>query len=429
MSTTISTSPSNAVLISTCLSSSSSNSNTPTPQSPDNLILVKQASDLSGVLDSTKVYRLDGSIDMGSQSIEVPAEGLSLIGYTFDISKVTSSVPGHVMFTSPVGGSGNLLCTDLAVENTGANSKVYDLTSATGFSAIEFTRVNWNNCADLGDITNYRQGLETGTGRFGGSPTLCLHGQWIGGYYIESSIVRGLDAGMTTPLYKAGVNFSMLSRFRSNQNIDLPPLAPFIDFSAANFPNASTLQLDGCIITRGGVSNANDNNIIPNISKASLASAWTGNFGINNTFIGGAIRVIDEVETTISSANVAVDLDFISLTHELEHFSSPDNIILKHMGNNPREFKMQYDMSLQGASNREYRLSLIKINALNVETLVFTKTRVINNLQGGRDVAFFTGNTHITLDVNEACKWQVTNLSGSQNCTVETDSTWNIEAR
>jgi len=45
--------------------------------------IVKQASDLAGTLDSSIAYFIDGVIDMGSQTIEVPAGGLSIIGSTF----------------------------------------------------------------------------------------------------------------------------------------------------------------------------------------------------------------------------------------------------------------------------------------------------------------------------------------------------------
>ena len=144
------------------------------PVLPENRIIVTQASDLSGMLDSTKQYFIDGVIDMGSQSIEVPQGGLTLSGYSFDLSKLTSSEAAYTMFTSPVGGSGNLLGMDYAIEATGVGSQVYDLVSDTGFNAFEFTRINYNNCSSLGSIDNYRQGLEIGTGRFGGKPELTL---------------------------------------------------------------------------------------------------------------------------------------------------------------------------------------------------------------------------------------------------------------
>ncbi|MBL4664324.1 MAG: hypothetical protein JKY22_12405, partial [Flavobacteriaceae bacterium] len=115
-------------------------------------VIVQQASDLAGSLSSTVQYLLDGIIDMGSQSIEVPQGGLNLAGYNFDISKLTSSVSGYTMFTSPAGGSGNLLGSDYAVEVTGASSQVYNLISDTGDEAIEISRVNYNNCTSLGEI-------------------------------------------------------------------------------------------------------------------------------------------------------------------------------------------------------------------------------------------------------------------------------------
>ena len=269
-----------------------------TPSLLDNRVMVKQASDFSGAIDSTKQYFIDGIIDMGSTSIEIPQGGLSITGYSFDLSKLISSAAAYTMFTSPVTGSGNVLGMDYAVEVTGLGSQVYDLVSDTGFEAFEFTRINYNDCSSLGSIDNYRQGLEIGTGRFGGKPELTLVGAWVGGYFIDTSIVRSLVDGAYS-LFSAGAGFSMASRFRSNQNVDLPASASFLDFSAANFVNPSTLQLDGCLITREGVFDATDTNIIPNVAASALVCEWMGNNGIDNTFTGGEAIVSTEVETTI----------------------------------------------------------------------------------------------------------------------------------
>ena len=254
-----------------------------------NRITVEQASDLAGPLDSTKEYFIDGIIDMGNQSIEIPAGGLNLNGYNFDISKLTSSAVGYTMFTSPIGGSGNLLGMDYAIEVTGAGSQVYDLVSVSGNEAFEFSRINYNDCSSLGVIENYRQGLESGTGRFGGQPELTLVGTWLGGFFIDTSIVRGMTDGSYS-LFKAGAGFSMDSRFRSNMNLDLPASASFFDFTPANFTNPSTLQIEGVIVTRNGVFDSTDANITPNITEAALASNWMGNNGMPNTFEGGFYR-------------------------------------------------------------------------------------------------------------------------------------------
>ena len=100
--------------------------------------------------------------------------------------------------------SGNVLFNNIFIEVSGNNSQVYNLTSSTGFEAIECNTVNYNNCSSLGTLTNFRQGLELNTGRFGGSPSLTLEGTWLGGFRISTSIVRALGSGMTEPLFKEG---------------------------------------------------------------------------------------------------------------------------------------------------------------------------------------------------------------------------------
>ena len=322
-----------------------------------NRVIVRTASDLSGTLDSSKEYFIDGVVDMGSQSIEVPAGGLSFSGYNFDVSQLVSTASSYTMFTSPVGGSGNLVGKDYSIDVSGAGSKVYDITDATGFNAFEFARINYNNCSSLGTISGYRQGLETGTGRFGGKPELELAGTWLGGYFIDTSIVRSLDDGAYS-LFKAGAGFSMASRFRSNQNIDLPASVSFLDFSASNFVNPSTLQLEGCIITRAGVFDAEDSNLTPNIAASELVSAWAGNNGLPNTFVGGESVITAEITTTISVAGTFVDLAGTYTPADLQHFDAPANGQLRHLGSSPREFSVSGQLVLDSGSNNEVDLKI-----------------------------------------------------------------------
>ena len=392
------------------------------------IVVVKQASDLSGTLLSNVVYFIDGIIDMGSQSIEVPAGGLSLIGSTFDVSQLTSSSAGYTMFTSPVGGSGNLLGKDLAFEASGAGSQVFDLVSATGFDAFEFARINFNNCSSLGTVDNYRQGLEEGTGRFGGSPSLTLKGAWLGGYRITTSIVRGLAGTMTAPLFSAGAGFVMQSRFLTDINCDLPTLAAFCDFAPSNLPNPSTLQIQGAIITRDGASNANDANITPNISASDLSSVWRNNIGVKNTFVGGQANVIGELLTTINTINVEEDLAGTWIATGLEHFDSPVNGQLRHLGNDPKQYEVTFDFVLEGTASETYEIRLVKDDGVS-ETLQFSQQRVINNLQSARDVGYFGGIAYILMNQNDVVYWKVVNTSSAGNCTLEDGSQFNVSAR
>lgn len=395
-----------------------------------NRIIVTQASDLAGTLDSTKQYFIDGIIDMGAQSIEVPAGGLNLDGYSFDLSKLTSSATGYTMFTSPIGGSGNLLGMDYAVEVTGAGSQVYNLVSATGFDAFEFSRINYNDCTSLGTIDNYRQGLEVGTGRFGGSPSLTLKGVWVGGYFIDTSIVRSLDAGMTTALFSAGAGFTMASRFRSNQNIDLPASASFIDFAPANMLNPSTLQLEACIITRNGVTDPADANILPNITNADVESRFNANIGIENTFEGGMSSITAEVATVIGAINTFVDLAGTYTPSELQHFDAPANGQIRHLGNDPRSYKVTVEMIISGLANDVVSLKIVKWDDSAAGFVdVFEQPRQINSLSGARNVAFFTLIANTQLDQNDFIKIQVENQTTTGNLTAELTSFYVVERR
>jgi len=403
------------------------------PTDLDGRIIVTQANvatTLGGVIDSTKEYFLDGVIDLGTIQITVPVNGMTIRGYSFDISGLISSENNYTMFISesiPIG-SGNLLGQEFFITVSGTGSKVYELYDATGFNAFEFTRINYIDCTSLGDIYDYRQGLETGTGRFGGSPSLTLHGLWRGGYRITTSIVRSLSAGMTEPLFKEGLLFQMNSRFLSDINCDLPASAALLDFQPLNFPNPSTLQLRGCIISRDGVFDPTDANIVPNISESDLSSEFANNQGLFNTFVGGELALAAEVETTINTQNVSEVLAGTFTAKDLQHFSSPANAQLKFNGTNPVEYTVSWDFVLEGVQNIEYSIELIRFRDA-VETIIHQQTRVINNSQGGRDVAYFTGNHHDRILNGDITYFKVRNLDGTGNCTLELDSTWEIDAR
>lgn len=398
----------------------------------DSVIIVKEPVQLSGALDSTKQYLLDGVIDFTGTgfSIEVPAGGLQIAGFSFDVSKLICSDAGYTLFNSPVGGSGNLLGDNYAVEITGTSSKVYDLMADTGLEAFEFSKINYNNCTSLGEIDGYRQGLETGTGRFGGAPNLTLSGTWSGGFVIMTSIVRALDAGMTGALFQEGTGFSMESRFRTDFNIDLPVSAAFLDFQASNFPNASTLQLAGCIISRSGVFDSTDTNITPNILASEVEAKFDGNIGIPNTFEGGRATITTEVASVISGIGTFTALLGTYTVSDLQHFDTPVNGQLRHLGDNPREYKLTAELTLDSTAGNELEVRVRKFDSSTTTTsTVFSAVREVNSFIGGRDVAFFTMINNVELDSGDFVFLEVTNNTATNNVTAELDSQFFLERR
>ena len=323
---------------------------------------------------------------------------------------------------------GNVIIHDMCLVTSGTSSKMFDLVDDGGTHAIELTRVNFDQCTSLGTLDGFRQGLEGGTGRFGGTPNLTLKGTWGGGYRISTSIVRSLDAGMTGALFQEGVSFTMASRFLTDINCDLPASASLVDFQSSNFPNPSTLQFHDVILTRNGVIDPEDANLTPNVDEADLVSSWRNNQGLHNTFVGAEAECTVEVETVITTQGVSEVLLGTQVATDLQHFDSPSNGQLRHLGSSPTEFTVSWDFIIDGQQNGEYRLDLVE-DVGGVVSVIHSQTRVINNLQGGRDVAFFTGTHHERILKNNFTYWKITNLTGTQNCTLELGSTWDIDER
>ena len=392
----------------------------------DTIVRVSEPADLSGTLDSSVIYELDGIIDFTGTglNITVPAGGLSIRGQSFDISGLVCSDDNYTLFESEVGGSGNILGMEYYVQVDGNNSKVYDLTDATGFNAFEFDKINYNNCTSLGEINGYRQGLEVGTGRFGGTPTLTLSGTWVGGYRVTTSIVRNLDAAMNAPLFAAGTGFSMQGRFLSDANIDLGATASFFDFAPADFPNPSTVQIIDAIIQRNGMFDPDDSTLIPNMDAGDICSLWKDCVGIVNTHVGGRITISTETTTVISSAGTYVDLAGTFTSSELQHYDSPANGQLRNIGNTPREFVASLSVDIAGGAGDEIALKLVKWDD-SASTFVDVGAPMVRNIGNfiiTTDKASFVNIIPFELDQNDYIKLQVANLSDTTNVTGELDS-------
>ena len=397
----------------------------------NSIVVVSEPEHLSGALDSTKVYIIDGVVDFTGSgiSVEVPETGIQFLGYGFNTSKIKCTDDNFTLFTSPVGGSGDILVDQLAIEVSGLNSKVFDIVDSNGLHAIEMNTVNYDNCTSLGIVDSYRQGLETGTGRFGGTPTLELAGAWLGGFRITTSIVRSLDAGMTTPLFKAGTGFVIQSRFLTDLNADLPTNSFLADFTESNFPNPSTLQINGAILSSNGVVSI-DNNFLPNISSSSLSAYFRNNIGLENTYIGAKSSVSGELLTTINTQNVYETLLATWTVSELSHFDSPSSGVLRHLGDTPINFQLVADFTISGFANEVVEIDLVKHDfSTSTDIDIEHQKRQINNLVGNKDVGFFSFVVNFTLQQGDYIYFNVANESSDRDVTLLEDSYMFISER
>ena len=386
----------------------------------NSVVMVTQASDF-GVIDSSKIYLIAGIIDMTGVSLEVPSGGMNIIGYTFDVSQLVNTEASYTMFTSPVGGSGNLLIENVGLETSGASASVFALTDATGFNAVEMNKVNFNNCTSLGYLDGYRQGLENGTGRFGGTPELEFRSAWIGGYRTATTITRGLSN--ITSLFKAGAGFTFAGRVAISMNCDLPATGALVDFSASNIDNDESLELFDCRVTRQGVLDATDTTIHPNIDHTSVKCLWDNNAGIPNTTRYIKASVTTEVATTVSQIDTYYPLAGTLTVETNSHFDMPANGEFRLLTANGT-YQLTGDFVLDAPANDTIDLRVTKSTdgGATYPTEITHIRRQVNSFVGGRDVAFIPVNFIATLAKNDRIRIEVENKTSTGNITAELDS-------
>lgn len=397
----------------------------------DNRIIVNQENFLTticGTIDSTKNYFLDGIVDIGANQIEVPSTGLTITGYSFDLSALVKTTGSNAIFTSPVGGSGNLLLENLYLQASGTGCSVFALTDATGFSAWEFNKINFIACTSLGYFDSYRQGLEVGTGRFGGTPTLEFRGNAVGGARISTSIVRNVSS-LTGPLFKAGTGYVINGRFITDMNADLGTTASLLDFAPSNVANDESLIITGAYMARNGNIDPTDTTITPNITASDTQCLWTDNTGLENTYKFAQQSITTEAATTVSAIEVYYPLAGTFTLGDVSHFDSPANGQIRCLSGND-VYRISGNFVLDSGQNNLIGLRVIKSTdgGSTFTDEINHIERVINNQQGGRDVAYFQIDFLARLADGDIIRVEVENYTATQDITAELDSYLTVSA-
>ena len=103
---------------------------------------------------------------------------------------------------------------------------------------------------------------------------------------------------------------------------------------------------------------------------------------------------------------------------------------MRHLGDSPREYQVGAQFVIDGTAN-----DVVAIKAVVFRSASTTfddgkiQNRVINALQGGRNVAYFSYFDNITLNKNDYVKFQVANINAIDNVTAELDSSFIVQAR
>lgn len=297
---------------------------------------------------SDYVYEIDGVINV-TQSIVVPNEGLTFKGYGNNFSTITTNVDNLDIFI----GGGNAFFNDLRLSNTGIGSKIFNMTSATGFEAVEFVNVNFENCEDIGILNGFRQGLLLNGFILNVKQGLLFRGTWAGGFRLDASRFIFTVPG-STYMFKSDVGHTFGSRFFSNANTTVGAGAIGYDFTESNFVEDATFQMIESENTGSGVY------VNPAINGSSIKSLWRDNIGLDDTFQGVVVNNATTTITTIAATQVYTELQcdaqliesaWLSLVNATTFSCNYDSTL-------PINIAIELFLSLSSGNNNEIELQI-----------------------------------------------------------------------
>lgn len=324
-------------------------------QSSAQTVVVRSPEDISGTLDSSKVYVIDGVVDMGDTPIFVPEGGLAIEGYGFGISQLFSSSAGYEMFVvDPAGGySGNLFLNRMEISCTGVGSKVFNLDNQNNGSAAECTTVNFLFTEDLGELTAYRQVLWENVALVDCVTGLTLSGNMIGGLRATTAIVVDLGSDtFTGTVFKAGTGLVIQRRVISDMNAeDINAAGAFCDFAPSNIVTDARFLMFGVSVNPAA-------NAFPNMPSESVKARFQNCLGVRDTYPGGVVDMDTEVATTFTSADTLEPIASTGKWSNLEWFEENGDNGLLYISGEEIEIEVSGTLSFTGSNNREMAIQV-----------------------------------------------------------------------
>lgn len=385
-----------------------------TGQIAQEVIYVREAIDLSGDLDSTKLYFIDGQIDMGTTSIVVPEGGLNMRGHGFGISGLFSTANNFDLFiTNGTTYSGDLFLTEMDIRISGTSSRCFVLDNQENFNACEWNTVNFIACTDLGEITDYRQGLNRNVAWISCKKGITMSGTWSGGWAALDSIVVG--APMTDALFKAGTGLIINGSFRSNLNILGIGTAGgfFCDFAPSN------INLDAGFLLDGVRGNPTVNNL-PNMPSSSTKALIRNCVGLDNTYPGASIEPNANSLVTVSAANTLYQITN-AVTLSEEYWCSVANTNGIQLDSTQTvEVIASGTMSFSGSSNREMVVQLRKWDdsASSYVNIGPEYSTTLNGGSAGTRAENISFSATTSMDQNDRIEVWIKNITDTTDITV-----------
>ena len=358
--------------------------------------------------DSDFLYMIDGTVDMGSVSIEVSDGGLSLAGLNGgrDVMVLTSSADNYTMFVSPSGGySGDIVIESMSLTTNGTSSQVFDLDNDGNSNAIDITGVNFTDCTSLGHLTDYRQLLLNNVGFIFIDDGLTFNGDWSG-LAVVTSIVIGFPAAT---LFKEGTSLAFDGSVRSDINFNSVNSASILfDFQESNITSKGGFSLNNVRTT------ATD--AVPNFQSSSVYARFRNCIGIKNTYVGGQWYISSASVTTINTISVPEKIAGTTTYNDMQWFSQTTNNAFVYDGDQTIDVEIKGNLSFTGTNGDVINIyvRLWDDSASSYVDLSETAGSTLNASGRAEGVSF---NAIGTMDNSDRIELWVENDSGARDVT------------
>ena len=303
-------------------------------------------------LDSNVVYHLQGTVDLGVNSLAIPSTGASVaaLNGARDIAILKSSEDNYDMFVDPSGGkAGRLFMNDVTITVDGANSRVFNVDNDGNGNSLEGMNINFIDCTDLGEITSYRQMLFQNIGFINCSEGFTLSGTWSGGVTVVTAIA--LNFGAAATLFKEGAALSIEGSIRSDMNfLSVDPTSVFTDIQPSNIVPDAGFTLDGF---RSGATDA-----IPNFPSSDVKAKFGDCVGITNTYPGGEYTVSASAVTTIPAVDTLVKMAGTTTYSDLQWFSQTTDNAFVYDSSEPISIEVSGSLSFTNTNNKTMGLQV-----------------------------------------------------------------------
>lgn len=389
---------------------------------PETWVIVRAASDLSGTLDSSKVYIIDGIIDMGSTQITVPQGGLTLRGLDFGVSGLTTSQASHTLFIDDGVYSGDLLMRDMFVTVSGTGSQVFDLDNAGNGNAVECTDFNFVSCTSLGVLSNYRQGLWSNFALVACKDGLTMDGTWAGGFAILTSILVSAGTAFTGTILKKGASLVVNGSIRSDMNaLQLDSTGAISDFAPANITNDAEFRMIGVRCNAAATP-------FPNMPASSVKARFSSCVGFRNTYVGAQWSITTETATVISAANTPVKVAGTTAYADENWFSNTTDNAFVYDGSDQIGVIIHGQLSFSGTNGNQINVILRHWIDSSSSYVTLSQTGAFTMNAGGR-AENVSMHAFCDFDQNDRLEVWVENQSSSNNVTAKLNGIVSINER